>query len=134
MDSIKLTVKQKNFADIYIKSGNATQSYIDAGYKASSRNVAEANSSALLGNHKVKSYIDMINKRIQDESIAGMIEIKQFWTRFIREASFEDKDRLKASEYLAKTNGAFIDKIEHSGNINISERAKEIESKLFGDG
>ena len=29
------------------------------------------------------------------------------------------KDRLKASELIAKTNGAFIDRVEQSGSINL---------------
>lgn len=122
MDNVKLTVKQRKFADNYIKNGNATQSYIDAGYKASSRNVAEANSSALLGNHKVKAYIDIVNKQIQDDSIADMVEIKQFWTNVMRRRSIDLKDALKASEYLAKTNGAFIDKVEQSGAVGLIMR------------
>jgi phage terminase small subunit len=46
---VKLTPKQKKFADLFIKSGNATQSYIDAGYKATKKSVAEANARKLLG-------------------------------------------------------------------------------------
>jgi phage terminase small subunit len=32
----------------------------------------------------------------------------------------EPRDRLKASEYIAKTNGAFLDKVEHSGSVTIN--------------
>lgn len=119
MKDVKLTIKQKKFADAYIKSGNATQSYIDAGYKASNRKVAEANSNKLLGNHKVIEYIGKVNKEIQTASIADMIEVKEFWTNTMRNKYKEDKDRLKASEYLAKTNGAFIDRVDISGTLPV---------------
>nr|WP_237446583.1 terminase small subunit [Shimazuella alba] len=49
-----MTPKQKEFADLFIKSGNATQSYIDAGYKATNKSVAEANARKLLGNIQEK--------------------------------------------------------------------------------
>ena len=52
-----LTIKQKAFAEYYIKLGNATESYIKAGYKASKREVAEANARKLLGKDSVKKYI-----------------------------------------------------------------------------
>lgn len=117
MKNIKLTVKQKRFANEYIKSGNATQSYIDAGYSATSRSVAEANSRRLLGNERVHTYIELMNKKLEEESIADMKEIKQFWTKVIRseEKYVEMKDRIRASELIARTNGAFLDKVEHSG-------------------
>ncbi len=48
----KLTPKQQKFADEYIKSGNAYQAAIEAGY---SRNYAKAQSSKLLENVGIKS-------------------------------------------------------------------------------
>ena len=44
----KLTVKQKKFADEYIKTGNATQSYLDAGYSMKSKNGAGVEGQKLL--------------------------------------------------------------------------------------
>ena len=41
---MKLTEKQKRFADEYIKSGNATQAAIKAGYsKRTARTIAQQN-------------------------------------------------------------------------------------------
>ena len=51
---MKLTAKQRLFADEYIKSGNATQSAIKAGY--SDKYVA-TNTDKLLKNTKLKAYI-----------------------------------------------------------------------------
>ncbi|MCT3299094.1 terminase small subunit [Lactiplantibacillus pentosus] len=68
----KLTPKQQEFADEYIKSGNAYQAAIEAGY---SRNYAKAQSSKLLENVGIKSYIDeqmaeIASKRIMDATEA----------------------------------------------------------------
>lgn len=117
---MKLTQKQKLFAEYYLKSGNATQSYIDAGYSCTTRVVAEANAKRLLRNDSVKIYITEKNKEIESDNIADMIEVKEFWSSLMRDEKSENRDRLKASEYIAKTNGAFLDKVEHTGNIPVT--------------
>jgi phage terminase small subunit len=111
-----MTVKQKMFADEYIKTGNATQSYISAGYKARG-NGAEVNACKLLRNTKVRDYIMKRNKELDKSTIADMQEVKEFWTNLLRDKKTDTKDRLKASELIAKTNGAFLDRVEHSGSI-----------------
>ena len=47
---MKLTAKQRLFADEYIISGNATQFYIKAGYSVTTDKVASSNVQTLLGN------------------------------------------------------------------------------------
>jgi phage terminase small subunit len=111
-----ITAKQKMFADEYIKTGNAKQSYISAGYSARG-NAAEANASRLLRNDKVLAYIKRRNQEIDKDTIADMQEVKEFWTNMLRNRAADPKDRLKASELIAKTNGAFLDRVEHSGSI-----------------
>jgi len=110
-----LSVKQKKFADEYIKTGNATQSYL--GVYQCKLKTAEANSSALLSKTKVREYIDETNIALTRATIADMTEVKEFWTSTLRDKENDHKDRLKASEYIAKTNAAFIDKVEQSGTL-----------------
>lgn len=81
---MKLTEKQKKFADNYIETGNATQSYIDAGYKASKRYVAEANARKLLGNYSVKNYIEERMKEISSKRIMGATEALELLTSIAR--------------------------------------------------
>jgi phage terminase small subunit len=110
--------QQKKFADYYIESGNATESYKRAGYKAKG-NVAEANASRLLRNAKVMEYIAERNKQLESHRIADMTEVKEFWTNLLRDVQADAKDRLKASEYIAKTNAAFVDKQEVDSKMSI---------------
>lgn len=112
-EEYKLTPKQKAFADEYIISGNAYQSAIKAGY---SHNYAKGNVVKLLENVRVQKYLDERNEAIESEKIADMKEIKEFWTSLLRDDETDVKDRLKASEYMAKTRGAFIDKQETTLN------------------
>lgn len=74
----KLTVKQKKFADEYIKTGNATQSYLDAGYSMKSKNGAGVEGQKLLRKPKVKDYIDKRIKEIDSAKIPKQKEILEF--------------------------------------------------------
>ncbi|MDQ0091656.1 phage terminase small subunit [Paenibacillus anaericanus] len=106
--------RQKRFADEYIMSGNIEQSAVRAGY---SKAYSRGNAHKLVANVSIKEYIEDRNKEIECEKIADMKEIKRFWTKTFRSDEVEMKDRLKASEFIAKTNGAFIDKVQHSGKV-----------------
>lgn len=114
---MKLTAKQRMFADEYIKSGNATQSAIKAGY---SDNYAKHRVDKLLLNVGVKSYIDAKMAEIESHKIADAKEVLQFYTRVLREEETEEvalpagddvvtvekkpsfKDRLTAAKELMK--------------------------------
>lgn len=112
----KLTEKQKRFCDYYIASGNATESAIKAGYsKSSAKQIASQNLSKVY----LREYINKANSELDSDRIADMEEVKAFWTNTMREKESDLKDRLKASELIAKTNGAFIDRVEQSGSINL---------------
>ncbi len=79
--SRKLTPKQKEFADNYIKSGNATQSAIDADYsKKTARSIGQEN----LTKPDIKSYIDERMQQIEDEKIADATEVLQYFTSVLR--------------------------------------------------
>jgi phage terminase small subunit len=47
-----------------------------------------------------------------------MREAKRFWTAIMRDDSLDLRDRLKASEFIAKTNGAFLEKKELHGKFD----------------
>jgi phage terminase small subunit len=118
-----LTEKQKRFCDYYIETGNAAESYTKAGYKAKP-GAARANASRMLTKANIKEYIEKRNKELASARIADMTEVKEFWTSTLRDEEADYKDRLKASEYIAKTNGAFLDKVEQSGDMQLNINIK----------
>lgn len=111
---MKLTQKQKKFADYYLKTGNAEKSAKRAGYSA------RGNTTKLLQNTTICDYIRKVNEKIDKTKIADMQEVREFWSETMRQKEIEYKDRLKASEYIAKTNGAFLDKVEHKGDLGLN--------------
>lgn len=120
----RLTKKQKQFADYFIKTGNATESAKRAGYsKASARQIGVEN----LKKPSISAYIA---DRMADQDaklVAEADEVLQFYTAVMRgevkdqfglDASLSD--RLKAGDSLMKRYAA------------ASERNKDTMEKLDG--
>nr|DAI52625.1 MAG TPA: Terminase small subunit [Caudoviricetes sp.] len=78
---MKLTPKQQKFADEYIKTGNAMQSAIKAGY---SKAYAKARSSEMLENVGIKSYIDSRMDKIASDRVMGYTEAVELLTSIAR--------------------------------------------------
>lgn len=117
MKKQKLTPKQKKFADEYIKTGNATQSAINAGYKKKSARFSGAEN---LTKPYIKAYIDKQLDKIESDKIMGAKEALQLLTSIARgeghtkqlvkyrdQTWFEDvppsfRDRLDAAKEILK--------------------------------
>lgn len=115
---MRLTAKQRLFADEYIKSGNATQSAIKAGYSPKTvRSIGQEN----LTKPDIKAYIDTKMAEIESHKIADAKEVLEFYTRVLRKKETEPeklmgedgsehfydhepslKDRLSAAKELMK--------------------------------
>ena len=74
---MKLTMKQKKFADKYLETGNITQSAIDAGYsKKTARVIGQEN----LLKPAVRSYIDEQMGKVENDHIMTVEEAVMFLT------------------------------------------------------
>lgn len=130
--AMKLTPKQQAFADYYIQSGNATESYKKAYESCKKEETARANASRMLTNANVVAYIEEKQKEIDSTRTADMKEVKEFWSQTMRDVGNTMKDRLKASELIARTSGAFLEKVEVKGEVkttNPYEKLTEEELK-----
>lgn len=78
---MKLTVKQKAFADYYIECGNATEAAKRAGYK---EKAAYATGAENLRKPHIKEYIEERFKQIEDSRIADAAEVLRFYTSVMR--------------------------------------------------
>lgn len=98
--------RQRRFCELYCGEcqGNATEAAKRAGYKP---DYAGTNAGKLLKNTKVKKYIAELNAEITKSNIATAEDIQAFWTEVLNNPRVQMKDRLKASEYLAKCKGMF---------------------------
>lgn len=119
VSDIKLKPKELIFAEEWLKTTNATQSAIKAGY---SERTAYSAGSRLLKKVDVKQYIDERLAEMKENSIADTDEVMQFLSSTMR-GDIPDQfgldpalnDRLKAAELIGKRYKLFTDKQEISG-------------------
>ena len=134
------------FADEYIISLNATQSYLKA-YPKTSYETANVEGCKLLVKPSIKAYIDEQMAKKQDDRIMKQDEILRLLTAIARGEQTEQtlkgegqgyqilvdkdisaKDRLKALELLGKRYGTFAEKIDVS--VGKSEKLADIMEQL----
>lgn len=140
--------RQQRFADEYIKTGNATQSALTAGY---SKQSAEKYSSGLLKRPEIQEYVQNRLEQIKSDAIADQQEILEGLTRIARrqepeyvvttvehsengisekkaqivETPTQNKDAIRAYELLGKSNVMWTDKVQ-------SDERKTIEITIGG--
>lgn len=86
--------------------GNAVQAAVTAGY---SKTYAKSSAYKLLARKDVKEYIEYINSKMElEKRIMELEDIQAFWSDVIENKFQEMKFRLRASELLAKSKGAFL--------------------------
>ena len=134
-DANTLTEKERIFADEYIKTTNATQSAIKAGY---AENSASVTGSKMLRKPKVRQYIDEVMNERSKNTIATADEVLEYLTKVMNgeekdafglDASIAD--RTKAAELLGKRHMLFTEKVKLDAEIeiDISYRMKQARVK-----
>lgn len=125
-----MTDKQKLFVDEYLIDLNATRAYKSVYKKVKNDDVASAAAARLLGNVKVKEYVDEQLQKISDAKVADAKEVMEYLTSVLRGESTaeivvvegegdgissakrimkapDEKERLKAAELLGKRYGLY---------------------------
>jgi phage terminase small subunit len=129
---VKLTLKQKAFADYYIQTGNATESAIKAGY---SKKTAGVIGDENLKKPYIKKYIEERLEQISSDRIADAKEVMEYLTAVMRGQTLseivvvegcgdgcsearridkapDEKERIKAAELIGKRYSMWTDKVE----------------------
>lgn len=104
---LKLTIKQKKFADEYIRLGNSTQAAINAGYsKKTARQIGADNLS--------KAYIrEYINEKMDALDKKKTMQIKEIMEELTSIARGEIKEeRLDKDGHIVETRPLFADRLK----------------------
>lgn len=111
----KLTTKQKIFCDEYIKSGNAKEAAIKAGYSPkTAKSIGQEN----LTKPDLKAYIDAKMAEIESHKIADAKEVLEFYTKVLRDEVVEEVPMSTADNVVViKKKPSFKDKITASKEI-----------------
>jgi phage terminase small subunit len=131
-----LTLKQDKFINEYLKSGNATQAAIKAGYN---KNTAYAIGSENL--KKLEKHIQTRVKQRDKRKVAQVDEVLELLTKFARGQAKEEqivvegtgdgcskasimkrkianKDQITALDKLAKIHGLYTERVNINANVN----------------
>lgn len=127
----RLTSKQIKFCEFYAKTGNATQSAIDAGYsKADAAKTGFVN----LHNPKVCQYLEEIVGAEREERIASADEVLAYLSSVLRgEPQDEtglppkDSDRLRAAELLGKRYALYTERVESKADDKLVVKIVEVD-------
>ena len=138
-----MTEKQKLFADEYLIDLNATRAYRAAYPNCKKNSSADAAARKLLGNTRIKKYIDDRLEEMHNKKIADAQEVMEYLTAVLRGKSVSEeivveglgdgcsaartidkgpseKDRLKAAELLGKRFGLYTDKVEMDADMDLN--------------
>ena len=134
-----LTQKQKLFAELYVTTGNATQSYIKA-YNKTYEKVDDAqyvvhknNASKLLKKQEVRDYVEELTS--QRSPLANENWIIDRLLEIINNPDAKDADKLKAMDTILKCLGSYTTntnvnaKIENSGEMTIKVTIEDDEAE-----
>ena len=147
-----LNVNQEAFCLHYAKTGNATESYKKAGYKAKTENAICANATRLLRNDKIQARLKELADELASEKIANVKEIQERLTSILRMETKEEvvvmesvgdfateakiiekkpnlKDVIKAGETLAKMQGGFDKKLQVELTVPVFGGEEEFEAE-----
>lgn len=137
---LKLTLKQKRFADEYIISGNATQSAIKAGYSEKTAGViGDENLKKPYISEYIKNRLEKLNRKktmdlqeaIERTSSIARGEVQKGYSKSINKLTGEvEKERVfyytptveeqqRSLDHIMRCNGAFVDKLKADINLPV---------------
>lgn len=141
-----LTKMQKEFADEYMKTGNATESAIKAGY---SKKTAYAIGNEALKKSKIKEYINQKQEKIEEKITMNIAERQQFLVDIILGNIKDTKIilneqrrytpvevvpsldiRLKASDQLNRMQGVYTSTLNVNANMRSTANFDDIVEQL----
>lgn len=141
-----LTKRQKEFADEYMKTGNATESAIKAGY---SSKTAYAIGNEALKKSKIKEYINQKQEKIEEKITMNIAERQQFLVDIILGNIKDTKIilneqrrytpvevvpsldiRLKASDQLNRMQGVYTSTLNVNANMRSTANFNDIVEQL----
>lgn len=110
---MKLSRREQTVINYKKNGGNMKKAMIDAGY---SESYADKNAQYLWG--IIGDQIKEDQALIKDKEIKSIGEIQKWWSDKMDDEGEELKDRIRCSENLAKSLGAFVENVKVSGQIN----------------
>jgi len=126
---VKLSVRQELFILFILKGEAQARAYTLAGYKAANENVALANASQLLRNHKVETRLAELRHAVMVRTVVTLESLTEDLLR-IRAGAEKDGKWSAAGQavgLLAKMHGLLIERSE----VSVTHRPAPLPTKLL---
>ena len=123
-----LNPKQEKFCQLYHQTGNASQSYKDAGYSAKTDGSARTGASTLLTNPNIEERLATIAAETAKEvSVSRSEMLGLFLDIATAEGIEETRDRISAGKEINRMCGYYEpDKVEVSGEADLLGLMREL--------
>ena len=117
IDELHLTSKQRRFVEFYMgeAKGIGVRAAEMAGYGGGYKGQAAAAHHNLRNPAVVEAMKRLGGGSTSSVGLKKRDELMQFWSNMLQSPATSDRDKLKASELLAKAEGLFIERREISG-------------------
>lgn len=112
----RLSTQRIAFLNYYLQGNDCYISAIKAGYANST---AKKSSYNWLQDPLCKEYIDKQLAKVDKSNILSITDIQEWWSNLITNKNADMKDRIRASELLAKSAGGFTEKIDMNTNQQV---------------
>ncbi len=112
--SEKLSRRDQTIMNYKANGGNMKKAMIEAGY---SETYADRNSRYLMG--IIGEQIKEEQIEIKSEKIKTISDIQEWWSSMLDDADVSDRDKIKCSELLVKSQGGFVDRVNVNGTIPV---------------
>lgn len=111
----KLTLKQRAFANEYVKTKEGIAAYRASYNTKASNKVASNNARVLLANPLVQTRIALLLKPAESRAVLTAQQVLEQLTELACKKTLLPRDRLKALELMGKYRKLFTDKVELGG-------------------
>ena len=111
-----MTKRQEKFCLEYVKCGNATEAYRNAGYKTNTPASAWVSACQLLRNPKVKERIEQLSEEVKSAKMMDIAERRERLAEIARDTDSTKQDVIRAIDTLNKMDGAYLQRTEITGN------------------
>lgn len=103
----------------FVKLGNATQAYKEAGYTTKSEVCMASNAWRMLRNEKVKQRIAKLQAEIRSAKMMDIAERREVLANIARDSESTKQDVIKAIDTLNKMDGAYLNRTEITGGVPV---------------
>ena len=117
--SYKLTKRQERFCLEYLRLGNATQAYKEAGYAGEKDSTAGTNSWKLLKNAKIQARLAELQAEVKNSKMMDIAERREVLANIARDSESTKQDVIKAIDTLNKMDGAYLNRTEITGGVPV---------------